>query len=130
MKVKIGASICFDLRFPELYRFYCQKQCQILVIPAAFSVITGRAHFENLLRARAIENQAFVISATQGGVHQVGETKYETFGHSMVFDPWGDMVFCMPQNQKNKAGIGIFDLDLKKVERVRQMMKITPQMKL
>lgn len=83
---KLGLSICYDLRFPSLYRQLAQAGANILCVPAAFTRQTGQAHWEILLRARAIENGAFVIAPAQGGLHEDGR---ETFGHSMVVDPWG-----------------------------------------
>ena len=83
---RIGLSICYDLRFPELYR--AMGHCDLIVVPAAFTYTTGRAHWEILLRARAIENQCFVLAAAQGGHHPNGR---QTWGHSMLVDPWGEI---------------------------------------
>lgn len=83
---RIGLSICYDLRFPELYR--AMGHCDLLVVPAAFTYTTGRAHWEILLRARAIENQCYVMAAAQGGHHLNGR---RTWGHSMLVDPWGEV---------------------------------------
>ncbi len=83
---RIGLSICSDLRFPELYR--AMGHCDLIVVPAAFTYTTGRAHWEILLRARAIENQCFVLAAAQGGLHPNGR---QTWGHSMLVDPWGEI---------------------------------------
>lgn len=83
---RVGLSVCYDLRFPELYR---KLQADILLVPSAFTFTTGQAHWEPLLRARAIENQAFVIAAAQGGIHANGR---RTWGHSMVIDSWGDIL--------------------------------------
>ena len=83
---RIGLSICYDLRFPELYR--AMGQCDLIVVPAAFTYTTGRAHWEILLRARAIENQCFVLAAAQGGQHLNGR---RTWGASMLVDPWGEI---------------------------------------
>lgn len=83
---RIGLSICYDLRFPELYR--AMGRCDLLVVPAAFTYTTGRAHWEILLRARAIENQCYVLAAAQGGRHLNGR---RTWGHSMLVDPWGEV---------------------------------------
>ena len=81
---RVGLSVCYDLRFPELYR--AMGECALIVVPAAFTYTTGSAHWEVLLRARAIENQCYVLAAAQGGLHQNGR---RTFGHSMLVDPWG-----------------------------------------
>jgi nitrilase len=83
---RVGLSVCYDLRFPELYR--AMGECALIVVPAAFTYTTGRAHWEVLLRARAIENQCYVLAAAQGGLHQNGR---RTFGHSMLVDPWGEV---------------------------------------
>ena len=91
---RIGMSICYDLRFPELYRFYAQSGVDMLLVPSAFTYTTGHAHWEVLLRARAIENQAFVVAAAQGGLHGNGR---RTWGHSMLVDPWGAVVAQMPE---------------------------------
>jgi len=83
---RVGLSVCYDLRFPELYR---QLQADLLLVPSAFTHTTGQAHWEVLLRARAIENLAFVAAAAQGGVHDNGR---RTWGHSMLIDPWGQLL--------------------------------------
>jgi predicted amidohydrolase len=88
--VKVGMSICYDLRFPELYRALVKDQgAEVVVIPAAFTAHTGAAHWHVLMRARAIENSCYVLAAAQGGAHENGR---ETFGHSLVVDPWGRIV--------------------------------------
>jgi predicted amidohydrolase len=86
---RLGLSICYDLRFPDLYRALSDAGADILAVPAAFTVPTGKAHWHVLLRARAIEAGAFVIAAAQSGLHEDGRT---TFGHSLVVDPWGDIL--------------------------------------
>ncbi|MCA1245984.1 carbon-nitrogen hydrolase family protein [Massilia sp. MS-15] len=83
---RVGLSVCYDLRFPELYR--AMGECALIVVPAAFTHTTGLAHWEVLLRARAIENQCYVLAAAQGGTHANGR---RTFGHSMLVDPWGEV---------------------------------------
>lgn len=87
-KFKIGMSICYDLRFPELYRNYAKKHCEIIYVPSAFTYKTGEAHWEILLRARAIENQAYVIAPNQCG----SSSGVESYGNSMVIDPWGNIL--------------------------------------
>ncbi|MDQ7004957.1 MAG: carbon-nitrogen hydrolase family protein [Ghiorsea sp.] len=84
---KVGLSICYDLRFPELYRQYSAQGCNIFTVPAAFTVPTGQAHWEILLKARAIENQAYVLAAGQVGQHTDGR---KTYGHSQIISPWGE----------------------------------------
>jgi nitrilase len=83
---RVGLSVCYDLRFPELYR--AMGECALIVVPAAFTHTTGMAHWEVLLRARAIENQCYVLASAQGGTHRNGR---RTFGHSMLVDPWGEV---------------------------------------
>ncbi|MEY4754552.1 MAG: hypothetical protein RJA44_2227 [Pseudomonadota bacterium] len=83
---RVGLSICYDLRFPELYRRLMQPPCDLLLVPAAFTYPTGEAHWELLLRARAVENQCYVLASAQGGLHENGR---RTWGRSMVVDPWG-----------------------------------------
>lgn len=86
---KFGFAICYDVRFPQLFRSEAMAGAEVLTVPAAFTRQTGEAHWEILLRARAIENGAFVIAAAQGGVHEDGR---ETFGHSIIIDPWGKVL--------------------------------------
>ncbi|MCB1786921.1 MAG: carbon-nitrogen hydrolase family protein [Chromatiaceae bacterium] len=83
---RLGISVCYDLRFPELYRAMVDRNVEVIALPAAFTAITGRAHWETLVRARAIENLSYVIAAAQGGFHVASR---ETYGHSMIVDPWG-----------------------------------------
>ena len=87
--MRLGLSICYDLRFGALYRMLAEAGAELLAVPAAFTVPTGRAHWEILLRARAIETGCYVIAAAQGGVHENGRA---TWGHSMIVDPWGEIV--------------------------------------
>lgn len=103
--VAVAQGVCYDVRFPEFFR--AQQPFEVLLLPAAFTYTTGQAHWEILLRARAIENQCFVLAAAQGGVHQNGR---RTFGHSMIIDPWGDVLAVLPQGEgvvgaKLKAGM-------------------------
>jgi nitrilase len=96
---RIGLSVCYDLRFPELYR--AMGPCALLVVPAAFTYTTGQAHWEVLLRARAIENQCYVLAAAQGGKHENGR---RTWGHSMLVDPWGEVQAVLDQGEGVVAG--------------------------
>jgi nitrilase len=98
----LGIGICYDLRFPELFR--AMKNITMIAIPAAFTQATGEAHWEVLLKARAIENQAYIIAANQGGKHENGR---ETFGNSMIIDPWGKVLARIEKGQ----GIAIADCD-------------------
>jgi nitrilase len=95
-----GLSICYDLRFPELYRALGQVDCHI--IPAAFTYTTGKDHWEILLRARAIENQCYVLASAQGGVHQ---NQRRTWGNSMLIDPWGEILAKIPEGEGFISGI-------------------------
>jgi deaminated glutathione amidase len=90
---RIGMSVCYDLRFPELYRSYAASGVDVLLVPSAFTFTTGQPHWEVLLRARAIENQAFVVAPAQGGLHENGR---RTWGHSMLIDPWGEVLGQRP----------------------------------
>jgi predicted amidohydrolase len=111
--VRVGLSICYDLRFPELYRqLVSEGEAQLLVVPAAFMLHTGRDHWEVLLRARAIENQCFVAAAGQFGDHEPGRT---CFGRSMVIDPWGVVLGQVPDG----TGLTVVDLDLDRLRTIR-----------
>jgi nitrilase len=103
--LKVGLSICYDLRFPEYYR--ALGVCDLMVVPSAFTDVTGRAHWEILLRARAIENQCYVLAAAQGGLH---ENKRTTFGHTIMIDPWGEVVACLAEGEGVVSGMIDFDL--------------------
>jgi predicted amidohydrolase len=109
---RMGLSICYDLRFPDLYRALTDVGATLLAIPAAFTVPTGMAHWHVLLRARAIEAGAFVIAAAQSGLHADGRS---TYGHSLAVDPWGDVLLDMGEG----AGLGFVDLDPVRLDAVR-----------
>lgn len=96
---KVGLSVCYDLRFPELYR--ALGDCSLIVVPAAFTYTTGKAHWETLLRARAIENQCYVLAAAQGGKHPNGR---RTWGHSMLVDPWGEIKSVLTEGEGLVSG--------------------------
>jgi deaminated glutathione amidase len=111
--VRVGLSICYDLRFPELYRLLAVSGgAQVLLVPAAFTLYTGRDHWEVLLRARAIENQCYVVAAGQIGQHEPGQA---CFGRSMVIDPWGTVLAQAP----DRVGVTFADLDLEALEKIR-----------
>ncbi len=110
--LRVGLSICYDLRFPELYRRLAIADAQLLVVPAAFMMHTGRDHWEVLLRARAIENQCYVAAAGQIGDH---EPKRTCFGRSMVVDPWGTVV----AQAADTIGVTVTDLDLERLATIR-----------
>lgn len=103
---KLGLSVCYDLRFPELFRAMVDKGAQVFSLPAAFTAVTGRAHWDVLVRARAIENLSYVIAAAQGGFHVEGR---ETYGHSMIVDPWGSVLDR--RERGNGLAIGAIDPD-------------------
>ncbi|CAG2155186.1 Deaminated glutathione amidase [Cupriavidus yeoncheonensis] len=105
--VRIGFSICYDMRFPELYRALVERDADIIVAPSAFTFETGAAHWEVLLRARAIETQTYFVAPGQVGTF--GEGKYKNFGHSMIIDPWGQIV-AQVSNTEGHASAG-FDRD-------------------
>lgn len=113
----IGLSICFDLRFPVLFQQLSKLGANIITIPSAFTRVTGEVHWETLLKARAIENQAFVIAAAQEGVHANGR---ETWGHSMIISPWGDVLNCLPEGE----GYVSATFELNKVKQIRQSMPL------
>jgi predicted amidohydrolase len=91
----LGLTICYDLRFPALFNELRLGGADVILVPAAFTAVTGKAHWETLLRARAIENQCFIIAVNQGGTHNCGR---ETWGHSMVIDPWGEVIASIEQD--------------------------------
>lgn len=107
---KVGLSVCYDLRFPELYR--AMGDCTLIVVPAAFTYTTGKAHWEVLLRARAIENQCYVLAAAQGGKHVNGR---RTWGHSMLVDPWGEIKAILPEGE----GMVLGSVERSRLEEVR-----------
>jgi nitrilase len=101
---RIGLSVCYDLRFPELYRTLSRQGADLLLVPSAFTHTTGAAHWELLLRARAVENLAWVVAPAQGGLHENGR---QTWGQSMIVDPWGTVV----AQQATGEGVVLFDID-------------------
>jgi nitrilase len=111
----VGLSVCYDLRFPELYRRHAQAGADLLLVPSAFTYTTGQAHWELLLRARAVENQAYVLAPAQGGAHETGR---RTWGHSMLVDPWGGVLAVQPQEAGVVAGV----LDGERLRQVRQQL--------
>tara|TARA_R110000868_G_scaffold183422_2_gene424716 strand:+ start:13871 stop:14644 length:774 start_codon:yes stop_codon:yes gene_type:complete len=115
---KIGLGICFDLRYPEFARAYNKAGAEILTFASAFTVPTGRAHWHTLLKARAIENQCYVIASGQWGEHN---ERIRTFGHSLVIDPWGEVVVDAGEGEK----LVFAELSHKRVADVRAMIKMT-----
>lgn len=109
-----GLSICYDLRFPSLYRHYAQSGAEMIVVPAAFTRPTGEAHWETLLRARAIETGAYICAPAQGGAHEDGR---ETWGRSMIIDPWGEII---AQLDHDEPGMIMADIDPAKATSTRR----------
>lgn len=113
--MKAGLSICYDVRFPELYREMAKQEAHIHFVPAAFTRTTGKAHWEILLRARAIENNVFVVAPAQTGSHG---KKRKTFGHAMIIDPWGKIL----SNAGEKPGMATAELELETLKEVRKKL--------
>jgi nitrilase len=116
---RVGLSICYDLRFPELYRALSggpDGPCDLLLVPAAFTYPTGEAHWELLLRARAVENQCFVLAPAQGGLHENGR---RTWGHSLAIDPWGQVLAVRDEEGE---GLTIAELDVARLAQVRAQL--------
>ncbi|KXU90613.1 acyltransferase [Caballeronia megalochromosomata] len=110
---RVGLSVCYDLRFPELYRKL--GDCALMVVPSAFTYTTGNAHWETLLKARAVENQCYMLAAAQGGRHENGR---RTWGHSVLIDPWGEIVAVRDEGMGVVAG----GIDLQRIAAVRQSL--------
>ena len=125
---RLGLSICYDIRFPYLYRKYFQQNVDAVLIPSAFTVPTGKAHWEILNCARAIENQFYVISAAQGGTHQscFEESYRNTYGHSMVVDPWGEKVV---ESEGEAPDFLVCELQKDRLQYVRERMPVKDHVK-
>lgn len=113
----LGLSICFDVRFPALYQSLRQQGANVIAVPAAFTARTGEAHWELLLKARAVETQSYIIAPNQCGDHGKGRT---TWGHSMIVDPWGRII----ARCKTEPGICVAELDLEKLQKIREAMPL------
>jgi nitrilase len=113
--LRVGLSVCYDLRFPELYRALMQPPCDLITVPSAFTFTTGRAHWELLLRARAVENQCYVLAAAQGGTHENGR---RTWGHSLLIDPWGEVLAVRAEGE----GVVLGELDTGRLGQVRTQL--------
>jgi deaminated glutathione amidase len=118
---RVGLSVCYDLRFPELYR--AMGTCALIVMPAAFVFTTGKAHWEILLRARAIENQCYLLASGQGGRHPTGR---KTYGYSMLINPWGEIVDVLPEGE----GVVIGDIDIENMMEIRERLPALKHRKL
>lgn len=120
---RLGLAVCYDLRFPELFRRMVDENVEIIAIPSAFTALTGKAHWEPLLRARAIENLSYVIASAQGGYHVSGR---ETYGHSMIVDPWGSVVDELPSG----SGFVMAEIDLQKITDTRRSFPVLEHRKM
>ena len=117
---KIGQTICYDLRFAELFSYYAKKSCDVIVVPAAFLVKTGQAHWEVLLRARAIESQCYIIAAAQAGSHRNAQgSERKTYGHSLIISPWGEI---LAQGSADHPEVLLKQLDQAQVELVHRQI--------
>lgn len=122
--IKSGLSICYDLRFPELYRYYSNKGVKIIFIPSSFTKPTGEAHWHTLIRARAIENLCYVIAPNQAGI---GSANVKTFGHSLIIDPWGKI---LAEGPPNKEAVIFAEIDLDFQNKVRKNLPALEHRKL
>jgi len=114
----LGMSVCYDLRFPELYQFYQAKSCNVITVPSAFTYQTGQKHWEILLRARAIETQSFILAANQVGTHEDGR---KTWGQSMIISPEGEI---LTQVEGDKPGVALADLDFENQQKIQSAMPL------
>ena len=114
---RIGMAVCYDLRFPGLFRQMSEQGAEIFVLPAAFTAITGKAHWDILVRARAIENLGYVIASAQGGYHA---NERETYGHSMIVDPWGIVLDKLPRG----SGVVVADIDREQLHELRRSFPV------
>ena len=114
---KICPLICYDLRFPELFRELSSHGANVITVPSAFTKVTGAAHWQVLLQSRAIENQVFIVAAGQSGTHANGR---ETWGHSMIVSPWGEILTCLPE----ESGCSSATFSLESLHKVRQSMPV------
>ncbi|KAM3268426.1 deaminated glutathione amidase, chloroplastic/cytosolic [Capsicum chacoense] len=122
---RLGVTVCYDLRFPELYQqLRFNHDAQVLLVPAAFTTVTGQAHWEILLRARAIETQCYVIAAAQAGKHN---EKRESYGNTLIIDPWGTIVGRLPD--RSSTGITVADIDFSLIDSVRAKMPLSKHRK-
>lgn len=120
---KLGLAVCYDLRFPELFRYMLNEGAEVIAVPSAFTEKTGKAHWETLLKSRAIENQCYIIGANQTGYHTNGKT---TFGHSMIVDPWGVTLAELA----TEIGVITAEIDLLKLAEIRRNMPVQQHIRL
>jgi len=120
---KLGLAVCYDLRFPGLFRSLSEQGVEIFAMPSSFTAITGKAHWDTLVRARAIENMSYMIASAQGGYHANGR---ETYGHSMVVDPWGLVLDTLPRG----SGVVVADIDLNKLHDMRRSFPVLEHRKI
>jgi predicted amidohydrolase len=113
---RLGLAVCYDVRFPALFEALGRQRCDVIAIPAAFTVPTGKAHWHLLQRARAVEASAYVVAAAQVGEHADGR---RTYGHSLVVDPWGEVVLDMGGEA---PGLGVVEIDLSKIAEIRRQL--------
>lgn len=113
---KLGLAICYDLRFPALFEWLGNQSCDVIALPSAFTVPTGKAHWHVMARARAIEASAYLVAAAQVGRHEDGR---ETYGHSLVVDPWGEVILDMGGDE---AGLGFAEIDRERIAEVRRQL--------
>lgn len=121
--VKLGLAICYDLRFPEMFRALVDKGAEVVVLPAAFTAVTGKAHWHALVKARAIENLCYILASAQGGYHVNGR---ETYGHSLIVDPWGNVL----DELKSGSGFALADIDLHKQQQIREQFPVLSHRKI
>jgi predicted amidohydrolase len=114
---KLGLTICYDLRFPELFQRLSEAGAEVIAVPAAFTVPTGRAHWQILMRARAIEAELYIVAAAQAGHHEDGR---DTYGHSLVADPWGELIVEMDSS----PGLAFAEIDLGRIAEVRARIPV------
>ncbi|HET9352584.1 MAG TPA: nitrilase-related carbon-nitrogen hydrolase, partial [Sphingomicrobium sp.] len=114
---RLGLTICYDLRFPELFQRLSEAGAEVISVPAAFTVPTGKAHWQVLMRARAIEAELFIVAAAQAGHHEDGR---ETYGHSLIADPWGELVLEMG----GEPGLAFAEIDLARIAEVRARIPV------
>lgn len=121
--IKLGLAICYDLRFPELFRALADKGADVIVLPAAFTAVTGKAHWHTLIKARAIENLCYLAASAQGGYHVNGR---ETYGHSLIVDPWGNVI----DEIETGSGYAIADINLSQQQQIRERFPVLSHRKI